>query len=392
MQGLHAPRQGLHDGRLLAGSPEEVTVSGHHRGVGFVRMTWVLGLLWAAGAGAEVTRAEFLVPSEEGVEVSVREVKDTGMQVANLPPLILLHGARVPGRASFDLPVPGGSLAEDLARAGHVVFLMDARGYGGSTRPLAMSRPVAGPALVRSHEVVQDVHAVVTWVKARTGQRRVGVFGWATGGHWAGMYASLHPEDVSHLVMLNALYAGSAEHKLLGRGTDFEDPKRPGRFNVEALGAYRWTTGASLMAVWDRELPPEDKDAWRDPEVAQAFQREALASDPLAPSRTPFAFRAPSGALEDSFYLACGRQLWDGAAITGKVLLLRSENDFWSRPEDVTRLEEHLVHAASVKAVVLPGATHFVHLERPDKGRKQLLDEVLRFTGARVLPAAKRAK
>ncbi|RKH56908.1 alpha/beta hydrolase, partial [Corallococcus aberystwythensis] len=139
-------------------------------GAAVVRTLVMLGALFGAGARAEVTRAEFLVPSEEGIEVSVREVKDTGMQVANLPPLILLHGARVPGRASFDLPVEGGSLAAELARAGHAVYLLDARGYGGSTRPLAMSTPAKGRPLVGSHEVVQDVHAVVGWVKARTGQ------------------------------------------------------------------------------------------------------------------------------------------------------------------------------------------------------------------------------
>ncbi|RKH10370.1 alpha/beta fold hydrolase [Corallococcus sp. CA047B] len=361
----------------------------HHRSAATaVRTLLLLGVLVAGGAGAEVVRAEFLIPSDPGIEVSVREVKDTGMQVAGLAPLILLHGARVPGRASFDLPVEGGSLAGDLARAGHAVYVMDVRGYGGSTRPQAMGLPPAGRPLVGSHEAVRDVHAVVAWVQARTGQRRVGLLGWATGGHWVGMYASLHPEEVSHLILLNALYAGSAEHKMLGRGTDFEDPKRPGHFNAEGLGAYRWNTGASVLAVWDRNLP-EEKDKARDPQVAESFLREALASDPLAPSRTPFAFRAPSGALEDSFLLAIGRQLWDAGSISGRVLILRSENDFWSRPEDVTRLQEHLGRAALVKAVVLPGATHFVHLERPDRGRRLLMEEVLRFTGARTGPAPK---
>nr|WP_328707178.1 hypothetical protein [Citreicoccus inhibens] len=113
--------------------------------------------------------------------------------------------------------------------------------------------------------------------------------------------------------------------------------------------------------------------------MAAAIQREALASDPLAGTRTPPAFRAPSGALEDSFYLAMGRQLWDAAPITARVLIVRSEKDFWSRPEDVRRLQEHLAHAAQVKAVTLPGATHFVHLDRPDKGRDLLLAETLTF-------------
>ncbi|PTL76970.1 alpha/beta hydrolase [Vitiosangium sp. GDMCC 1.1324] len=348
-----------------------------------------MGALLASNAWAVVTRADLRVPGEPGIELSVREVRDTGTKVPGLPPVILLHGARVPGRASFDLPVEGGSLAADLARAGHAVYVMDARGYGGSTRPQAMSVPASGRPLVSSHEVVRDLHAVVGWVKKRTRQPRVAILGWATGGHWAGMYASLHPEEVSHLVILNALYAGSAEHKMLGRGTDFEDPKRPGHFNAEGLEAYRWNTAASLLGVWDRSIPLEDKALWRDPAVAEALQREALASDPASASRTPPAFRAPSGALEDSFYLATGRQLWDAASITARVLILRSENDFWSRPEDVTRLQEHLDHASEVKAVVLSQATHFVHLDRPERGRALLLEEVIRFLGTSATPAAR---
>ncbi|WP_240360461.1 alpha/beta fold hydrolase [Pyxidicoccus caerfyrddinensis] len=356
-----------------------------------IRNLLLVGALLAGNARAEVSRAELRVPGEPGVTLSVREVRDTATKAPALPPVILLHGARVPGRASFDLPVEGGSLAADLARAGFAVYVMDARGYGGSTRPKAMSVPASGRPLVSSHEVVRDVRAVVDFVKKRTRKAKVAILGWATGGHWAGMYASLHPEEVSHLVVLNSLYAGSAEHKMLGRGTDFEDPKRPGHFNAEGLEAYRWNTAASLLGVWDRSIPTEDKSQWRNPAVAEAIQREALASDSLSGSRTPLAFRAPSGALEDSFYLATGRQLWDAASITARVLILRSAKDFWSRPEDVMRMQEHLERAAEVKVVVIPEATHFVHLDRPERGRGLLLEEVTRFLGATVTPAARTA-
>jgi pimeloyl-ACP methyl ester carboxylesterase len=82
--------------------------------------------------------------------------------------------------------------------------------------------------------------------------------------------------------------------------------------------------------------------------------------------------------MEDSFYLASGRQLWDAASITARVLIIRSENDFWSRPEDVTALESHLVNAAEVRSVTIPGATHYVHLDRAERGRSQFIAEVTR--------------
>ena len=135
----------------------------------------------------------------------------------------------------------------------------------------------------------------------------------------------------------------------------------------------------SLLASWDRSIPLEDKAQWRDPAVADAYVAAALASDPTSSTRTPPSFRAPLGALEDSFYLASGRQLWDASLILAPTLILRSGRDFWSRPEDAERLAAHLVHAPAARVVALPEATHFVHLDRPERGRERFLAEVLAF-------------
>jgi pimeloyl-ACP methyl ester carboxylesterase len=113
--------------------------------------------------------------------------------------------------------------------------------------------------------------------------------------------------------------------------------------------------------------------------VAKAYVEAALASDPKSQTQHPAALRSPCGALEDSFYLATGRQLWDGSLITAPTLILAAEKDFWSRPEDRENLAADLVHAAKVRVVVLPGATHFVHLDRGDHVRDQLLREVEGF-------------
>jgi pimeloyl-ACP methyl ester carboxylesterase len=338
------------------------------------------GTMGADIAHAEVARQAFKVPGEGNIELFVREVRDREAR-QNGPPVILLHGARVPGVASFDLPVEGGSLAADLARAGHRIFIMDARGYGGSTRPEAMSGSQDGKPLINSHEVVRDIDAIADWVKQRTGQDKVALLGWATGGHWAGMFASLNPEAVSHLVVYNSLYGAHEGHEALGPGSDMADPQNRSRFNLERFGAYRLNTAASLLPSWDRSIPVEDKSEWRDPRVAEAYQREAIRSDATAEQRNPPSFRAPSGAMEDSFYLASGRQLWDAAPITARVLIVRSGDDFWSRPEDMTKLQDHLVNAVDVKAVTIPKATHYVHLDRADKGRAQFLSEVKSFLG-----------
>ena len=333
----------------------------------------VLALLLAAAA--PVQRTELSARTVDGVRLAVREVRPA-KPTPGVDPIVLLHGARVPGIGSFDLPVPGASLAEDLAvRTGARVYVPDARGYGRSDRPGAMSRPPEeSRPLSRSFEVVRDVDAVVRMVLARTGAKQVTLLGWATGGLWAGQYAALWPERVGHLVLLNALYGGSTVHPAIGPGSSIADPAHPDRLSPE-LGGYARADAASLQRPWDRGLGA-DPAARRDPAVAEAYVRAALASDPESGRTTPPSMRAPLGALEDSFVQASGRRLYDASSITASVLLVRGAADFWSRPEDVQAFAHDAVRAKKVETLEVPGATHFLHLERADAGRARLLDAV----------------
>jgi pimeloyl-ACP methyl ester carboxylesterase len=329
-----------------------------------------LGLMTAAPALADdVSRSDFHVTTTDGVSIFVRELRDPGTPNGT-EPLILVHGARVPGLASFDLDAPGGSLAADLARSlRRPVFVMDARGYGKSDRSEAMSRPPsANRPLSRAYEVVRDIDAVVGAARDRTGAKGVTLFGWATGGMWSAYYASLWPEKVNHLIALNALYGGSERHATLA-----STPPKAGYALYEA---------ASLFPGWDKSIPDADKTTWRDPVVAEAYARAALASDPDSGGRSPAAFRAPLGAIEDSGYQAGGRRLFDASSIAAALLVIRSENDFWSRKEDADALVHDATRARTTRLVTLPGATHFVHLERPHRGRDRLMAEIAAFLGA----------
>lgn len=323
-------------------------------------------------------REDLFVRTNDGYNIWIRAVPASGG--AARVPVVLVHGARVPGIGSFDLPVPGGSLAADLAAAGHPVYVMDARGYGRSTRPAAMEAPPHTSApLVRAWAVMRDLDAVTATVSQRHGRADLALLGWATGAMWCGMFAALNPDRVSHLVYYNGLYGGSSQHPMLGHGTANEEPERPGRFNRRGAGAWRLSTGADLLRGWDGAIPLDDKTKWRDPRLAEAYVRAALASDPASATHDPPALRSPSGALEDSFYQATGRQLFDAASIAARVLVLRSARDFWSRPEDAETLVRHLDRAAAVELVTIPDATHFAHLDRPEHGRAQFLREVSAF-------------
>ncbi|MGY4427531.1 pimeloyl-ACP methyl ester carboxylesterase [Bradyrhizobium sp. F1.13.1] len=86
--------------------------------------------------------------------------------------------------------------------------------------------------------------------------------------------------------------------------------------------------------------------------------------------------RAPNGVLEDSFYQATGRPLWNAANIYTPTLVIGGNFDTWSYPEDRDGLMRDLVHAPSKKNVLIPDATHFVLFE---KKRFEFFDQVLMF-------------
>src|ERR1700741_2023516 len=157
--------------------------------------------LTTPGFTVHITRADFLVSEAGGNRIYLREVLTPSL-LKKAPAILLIHGARVPGIASFDLDVPGGSLAADLAERGLAVYVMDVLGYGASTRPKEMDEsPIGEDALVRSNQVAHDIAAVVDWICSRRGVAKMALFGWATGGQWAGYYTSVFPEKVGALVL-----------------------------------------------------------------------------------------------------------------------------------------------------------------------------------------------
>lgn len=288
---------------------------------------------------------------------------------------MLIHGGGPGSITSFDLQVPGYSLAADLARAGHSVYLMNIRGWENSTRPDVLNQPPEKhPPAVTSEEAVRDIHAVVNWIGQQE-QRKVALIGWATGGHWAGMYTTRYRERVSHLVMLNSLYGVNADWKLRQQ---FENSERPGEFDRNA-GGYRLNTAEGLLTNWNQTIPVAEKTQWRDPAVAQAYVQQALASDATSDNRQPPSIRIPGAYRLESYNLSRGQKYWNAADIRVPTLVIRGERDFWSRSVDIAALKAELVNAPKVETLTIPGGTHYLFLDRPERGRDRFLQSVLSF-------------
>jgi pimeloyl-ACP methyl ester carboxylesterase len=328
---------------------------------------------WAVAAQADdrkagsVSRKDYFVAGDSGARLFVRNV--TGEPTRRIP-ILLIHGGSPGSDVIFDLPVPGYSLAEDLAAIGLNTYLMNARGWGRSSALRESSEPLGS-----SREVVTDIAAVVNDILRSTGQPRLLLFGHASGGHWAAMYASEHPDKVAGLVLLNSMYGVDAPW---GLRSGFEDPKHPGTFDASA-GPYRLATAEGLLAGWNNAIPSANKDEWRDPNVAAAYAALGLASDPTSSSRTPASVRIPGGFRKDHYLLSKGQRFWDAHELRAPVLYIRGSRDHWSRPEDLEALKRDLASAASSKFVTIPEATHFVFLDRPERGRTQMLREIREF-------------
>jgi pimeloyl-ACP methyl ester carboxylesterase len=305
-----------------------------------------LGLVAVLGAAAlscqsataEIVRRDFTVTSADGFKIFVREVRDTAAS-SDRGPMLLINGGRPGVLASWDVNAPASSTAEELAKAGHHLYLMDVRGFGRSQFPVEMTDGrFEAPVAVRSNEAVRDVAAVVGEIKRENADdNRLAAMGWATGSQWLGHYASLYPDQISHLIYYNGAYGGPGGGWRLQN--EFGDPERPAELDYRRLGAYQLASADDLAARWRQD--------GIDSTFLDRYAALAMEGDKTANERDPPSFKYPSGPFEDTLKMVNGWQIFDASFIRSHVLILRSGNDFWSRPIDGHTLLAHLTHAAS---------------------------------------------
>lgn len=323
----------------------------------------------------DILRNDTHVRTADDVRIAVREVSAPSAQPRT--PMILMHGTRIPGNSEYDLPVENGSLSADLAARGHHCFIPDARGFGGSDRPDEMAQPrTSGRPIVRTIEITRDITAVAEHALAKTGADKVGLFGWGVGAMACMMYAALWPERVSHLVLYCPVYGGAGGHPKYGVGSKWDDPDRPGHFNQAEYGNYSYNAIDMLGADWARQIPIEDKDAWRDPNMLKAFQQALIDGDPTTNERTPPTFRSPNGMLEDLNMMGCGNIIMHASQVYARVMIVRPEYDSLSHMPDVEALAADLRHAEEVRLYAPPNTTQYIILDRPERGRNALLAEM----------------
>src|ERR1700682_6203797 len=114
--------------------------------------------------GQKVETENYQIPAADpGIQLFIRNKHPEGL--TNFPGeniLLFVHGATYPAETAFDLPLNGLSMMDHIARQGWDVYLVDVRGYGGSTRPPEMDQPAAdNKPIVDTPTAVKDVSAAV---------------------------------------------------------------------------------------------------------------------------------------------------------------------------------------------------------------------------------------
>ena len=314
-----------------------------------------------------ITHEDFFVESTDDVQLFVREFKSETHYRINRYPLILIHGGGPGSIASFDLDVPNGSFAKDLVKKGIKVYLMNIRGWEKSTLPnydLSDSTQVLG----NYKEATEDIGTVVEFIRKKDKVEKVSLFGWATGGHWGGNYAAQNSDKLAHFISLNSMYGVDAPWELR---QFFWQESDTTKFNKTAF--FRTSDKEGLVRKWTATIPIEKKEEWRDSAVMEAYRNTAIS---FGDDKTKM--KIPGGYREESFYMSNGKQYWNAKSITCPTLILRGHLDFWSRPEDLTAIEQDLINSPKKRIKEIRG-THYVFLDKPERGRSELINEIVNF-------------
>jgi pimeloyl-ACP methyl ester carboxylesterase len=343
----------------------------------FLLATMVAVPVGAAAEDKRIVKEDYFIDAvDPGIRLFVRmKTTEGNTHFTEDNIVVFLHGATYPSTPDFDLQYKDYSWADWMVKRGYVVYMVDYRNYGFSTRDKAMDQPpVDNRPLTRSYLAIRDVGALVDHLRAKHRVARVNIIGWSWGAMLGGYYTSLFSNKVRKLVMYAPAYAFPL-HTNLGPGSGLQNKRKPYEFNY-ALGAYRTNSAAQNQGRWDGEIPVPDKAQYRDQGAVDAFAAAALATDPTSYSRQPPALRAPNGVLEDTFMQATGRALFSASSIYVPTLVIAGEFDTWSYPEDREGLMRDLTNAPVKKSVLIKDATHFVLFERK---RFEFFEEIQRF-------------
>jgi pimeloyl-ACP methyl ester carboxylesterase len=266
-------------------------------------------------------------------------------------PVLYVHGATFPSALSVGYRFGGRSWADDLNGRGFDVWGFDFLGFGGSTRPRQMAAPAAGaPPLGRAADAARQIGRVVDHIRNQRAGAPVHIVAHSWGSIATGLFAADHAGDVGRLV----LFAPIARRQVNGLPA------------AETIGAWRDVSIAEQLKRFVEDVPPSHRPVLIEPDLAE-WGPAYLATDPGAVRRVPPAVRIPNGPQADIIAAMSGDLAYEPARVLAPTRIVRGAWDNLCQDADAAWLIGAL--GASERAdVVIPEATHLMHLEHGREG------------------------
>src|SRR5215475_3580031 len=309
-----------------------------------------------------VTEHFIIDAADTGVKLYVRNKRPEEMkQFRSERTLLYVHGATQPSEATFDLQLEGVSWMDYIARRGWDVYLVDVRGYGGSTRPPEMDQPAASnPPIATTDVAVKDVSSAIDFILRRRGVSKLSLLGWSWGTAIMGAYAVQHPDRVDRLVLYAPTWVRTSPAP--------QATSRP-------LGAYVENPMVASRNRMQAAAPEDRKNDLMPGSWFEAWSTAALATDPFGSKREPPVLRSPAGVFQDNRnYWNAGKAYYDPAGIKAPTLVVVAEWDY--RVPAAQALFEKLPNGSDKRLVQIGEGTHLIMLE---KNRMHLFQEVQFF-------------
>lgn len=320
----------------------------------------------ASGQRVPALRSEehFIPARDPGIALYVRNKAPAELRSFRPERTVLfVHGATYPSEVVFDLDVGEGSWMDYIAQHGYDVYLLDIRGYGRSTRPVAMSQPPEAHApFARTEEAAADIAAAVDFILQRRGIPRLNLIGWSWGTTTTALYSTRQPEKVAKLVMFAPVFTPA----------QLPEPPPP-----VPQACYRSVTLEQARQRWFAGVPAEKQAALVPQAWLDTWARAIFESDPEGSKQSPPVLRAPNGVLVDILgeWLR-GRRLYDPSQLRAPTLIIKGDWDVDTPAAMAQGLFASLSGVPYRSYIEIGEGTHMLALE---KHRNQLFRAVQSF-------------
>ncbi len=297
---------------------------------------------------------EFQVPARDDPALKLYVRNKHPADMARFTPertVVFVHGATYPAETAFDLPLGGVSWMDFIASRGFDVYLLDVRGYGRSTRPAAMDKPAAESSpIATTDQAVEDVAAVVDFVRGRRNLAKLDLLGWSWGTSIRATYAARHPEAVERLVLYAPQWLRTTPSLVQVSGQ---------------IGAYRAVSREAALGRWMTGVAEDKKAALIPSGWFDMWADATFATDPVGAAQAPPVLRAPNGVvLDGQRFWSAGKPTYDPAALTMPVMLTHGEWDQDTPPYMAQTLFPLLTRSPHKRLVMLGEGTHSIMMER----------------------------